>query len=327
MTVRFLLPDETGLEALRALDPDRDPERFKRGECAWVLQTYLRLAARGLPVELTNRLHDQGTIVFHSKHRHWVRTRGRHARQALLIGIRGDVGAPLIADFELLQNGRYADGRRCFHVPHWPQPGLLARDPARGDTIRRIRYCGFENNLHPGFREPRWLDFLATRGIEWDYAAAPFAGRATDALRLGWHDFRRTDLVLAVRPTAATLHPSKPGTKLMNAWLAGAPALLGPEVAYRELRNSPHDYLEVGGVEQAIATVERLLAEPELYRGLRRRAAERARTLTPDYWLDIWRSFLFSTIPSLRGELLASPVRRLPLSARAGLRRLKGWLN
>jgi hypothetical protein len=327
MRVRFLLPGEGDLDALRALDPDRDFERFKRGECAWVLQTYLRLAAAGKPVELVDCPPRDGIVVFHAKHRRWLRGHGGTMRDSVLVGIRGDLGSPAIADFEVLQNGFFADGRRRFHVTHWPQPGLVPREPARGDAIRRVAYHGFARNLEAGFRERRWLDFLAARGIEWHYGAAEYVGMETDRIRLAWHDFREVDLVLAVRPPSRRLHPSKPATKLINAWLAGVPALLGAEVAYRELRRSPLDYVEVADVEAATAAVDKLAGDPAHYRALRDRCAESAAELRPERWIAEWSELLFVTIPRLAPEALASPLHRLPLPARAALRRLGRWLT
>lgn len=327
MRVRFLLPGEGDLDELRALDPDRDVERFKRGECAWVLQTYLRLAAAGQPVELVDRPPADGVVVFHAKHRRWLRRHGGRMPAVVLVGVRGDLRSPAIADFEVLQNGFHADGRRLFHVPHWPQPGLIPRDPARGDEIRRIAYHGFARNLEAGFRERRWLDFLAERGIEWHYGAAEFAGPTTDRITLAWHDFREVDLVLAVRPPSPDLHPAKPATKLINSWLAGVPALLGAEVAYRELRRSPLDYVEVADVDQAIGAVERLAGDPALYRAMRGRSAKRTEEHTPERWIAIWSELLFETVPRLAPEVLASPLHRLPLPLRAGLRRLGRAIN
>lgn len=327
MRVSFLLPGETDLDGLRRLDPDLDHEQLKRGERAWVLQTYLRLAAAGRSVELTGEPPADGLIVFHSKHRKWLTAHVRELRRAILVGIRGDLHAPLVADFEVLQNGWFADGRRLFHVPHWPQPGLVARDPARGDAIRRVAYKGFAGNLAPEFRERRWLGHLAARGLEWEYGAAEFAGRATDDLRLGWHDFRGVDLILAVRPHSRRLHPEKPATKLVNAWLAGVPALLGAEVAYRQLRRSPLDYVEVRGVDDAIAAIERLLADRGLYRAMREQSSARAGELTPAYWIDAWSTLLFETLPGLADEVRESRLHRLPLALRAPLRATGRWLR
>lgn len=327
MRVQFVLPGEPDLARLGSLDPDRDHEQLKRGERAWVLQTYLRLATAGRPVELTGEMPADGLVVFHAKHWRWVRQRCPAGRATVLVGIRGDLRAPPVADFEVLQNGFFADGRRRFHVPHWPQPGLVPRDPARGEAIERIGYKGFAGNLDPEFAGRRWLGWLAARGIEWDYAAAEFAGTATDRLELRWHDYRRLDLVVAVRRRWRGLHPSKPATKLLNAWLAGVPALLGPEAAYRELRRSPLDYLEVHDVDRAIAAVERLLFESGLYRRMAERCAERAAELTPEYWLDTWTTLLFDTLPRLAGEVLAGRLRALPLGVHAEMRRLGRWLG
>ncbi len=327
MRVSFLLPGESDLAGLLGLDPDRDHELFKRGERAWVLQTYLRLAAAGRPVELTGAPPADGLVVFHAKHRRWVVAHARELRRAILVGIRGDLHSPRVADFEVVQNGFLADGRRLFHVPHWPQPGLVPRDPARGDAVRRVAYKGFARNLAPEFQGRRWLGYLAARGLEWEYAAAEFAGAATDELRLGWHDFRDVDLILAVRPPSRQLHPGKPATKLVNAWLAGVPALLGPEIAYRERRRAPFDYLEVRSVDQAIAAVERLVAERGLYRALRDRCALRAAELTPRSWIDAWTELLFVTLPALVEEVRSSPLHRLPLAVRVPLRGTGRWLR
>jgi hypothetical protein len=327
MRVSFLLPDERDLASLGRLDPDRDHEQLKRGERAWVLQTYLRLAAAGWPVELTGEPPADGLVVFHSKHRKWLVAHAKALRHAILVGIRGDLHSPLVADFEVLQNACLADGRKLFHVPHWPQPGLVPRDPARGDAIRRIAYKGFARNLATEFGARRWLGYLAARGLEWEYAAAEFAGPATDDLRLGWHDFRSVDLVLAVRPPSRRLHPGKPATKLINGWLAGVPALLGPEIAYRQLRRSPSDYVEVRSVDQAIESIERLLADRRLYGAMREQCTARAAALTPQSWIDAWTALLFTTLPALAEEVRESPLHRLPLAMRAPLRGTGRWLR
>ncbi len=58
---------------------------------------------------------------------------------------------------------------------------------------------------------------------------------------------------------------NKPAWKLFNAWLAGVPAILGPEAGYRELRRDPLDYLEAGDPDAAMQALARLLDEPGLY--------------------------------------------------------------
>ena len=140
---------------------------MKRGSQRWIVQTYARLRAAGLDCELVSRAPRQGTIVFHNGHKTELRRQLRHGADVTLVGIRGDRREALLADFEVLQNGLYADDRRRFFVPYWPQPGLVARDPARGDRITRAAFKGFDNNLHPSLRGAEWAGFLRSQGIEW----------------------------------------------------------------------------------------------------------------------------------------------------------------
>src|SRR4051812_187840 len=320
MRVTFFLDGEEDLESLRRLDPDRDWRHFQRGEQVWVLQTYLRLARAGLPVELASVPQNSGLIVFHAKQARALRRRAHLLGDAVLVAARADNRQPLIADFEILQNAHFADGRSRFHVPHWPQPGLLPRDAARGTAIRRLVYKGFDGNLNPEFRRPEWRQLLANRGIEWVVDAAPFAGRETDAQAIDWPDFREADLILAVRPDDRRRSTNKPASKLVNAWLAGVPALLGPEVAYRELRRSPLDYFEVSNLAEVLAAVDRLIGDPALYNAMVENGRARAADFTAAAILPRWEKLLFETIPALSPPRWS---RRVPLA----LRSAGSWLS
>src|SRR6185295_13492466 len=69
------------------------------------------------------------------------------------------------------------------------------------------------------------------------------------ALRLSeqaWNDYRDVDLVLSGRAESPLMLAFKPATKLYNAWLAGVPALLGDEPAFRALWQSELDYHPIG---------------------------------------------------------------------------------
>src|SRR5262245_43118656 len=123
--VSFFLPGERDLESLKGLDPDADWRELQIGERAWGLQTWLRLARAAHPGRLCGEPPQRGTVVYHAKHEGLLRRQGRRVREAVLLGIRADNREPLVADFETVQNGRFADGRRSFFLPFWSQPGLL----------------------------------------------------------------------------------------------------------------------------------------------------------------------------------------------------------
>ena len=72
MKVTFFIPNQPNLEELKALHPDRDWQTMRRGQ-RWVLQTYLRLARSGYPVEMSDRASVGGIVVFHAKHKHQLR--------------------------------------------------------------------------------------------------------------------------------------------------------------------------------------------------------------------------------------------------------------
>jgi hypothetical protein len=324
MRVTFFLAGAEGhLNVLRHLDPDRDWRRFQQGEGAWILQTYLRLARERLPVELSWKPPEEGIVVFHAKEGRRLRWRLRETRNLILVGVRGDNREPLMADFEIVQNGRFANGRKRFFIPHWPQPGLLPRDRGRGARIERIAYKGFDANLHPDFRKPEWADFLAGHGIQWVTDSVRFAGADTEAEALAWPDFRNVDLILAVRPRERKMRTSKPATKLVNAWLAGVPALLGPEYQFREIRRSDLDYIEVTSAREAQVAVRRLLADPDLYLEMVENGRARGTEYSVEAILPQWVELLFRTIPALARK--RSFLRQLPLPVKVAARRLGRW--
>lgn len=325
--VRFFLPEPAGeIARLSRIDADRDWRRLVTGDRAWVLQTFLRLRDVGAPVELVHEIPRAaaGLLLFHAKHERLVRRALGSGRQ-VLVGIRADNRRPLSAEFEILQNGLFADGERRFFLPHWPQPGLIPRDPARGSRIESIAYKGFDANLAPGFLAPDWAAWLAERGIDWRLDAIEFAGAATDVDSARWADFRDVDLCLAVRPPRRGGARAKPATKLVNGWLAGVPTLLGPEPAFRELRRDPLDYLEVADVEEARRAVERLVADPKEYRARVEHGHRRAAEFDRAALTARWRELLFETLPRLAQRRSHRLFRRLPLEVRRLLRLAGRW--
>jgi hypothetical protein len=262
LEVAFYLPDEP-LETLRRLDPDGDWRELVRGERAWILQTYLRLRRAGHPVVLVGELPDGGPIVYHRKHERRVLegVLATPSTHRTLIAVRGDRHTSRCADAQIVQNATQVRSASHFFAPHWPQPGLLPRRTERGTTIRQVAFKGFLNNLDPALRSPDWSDFLARRGIAWHCDAVTFHDGVTgDGVH--WNDYRETDLVVALRADHDPAKNTKPATKLYNAWAAGAPALLGPESAFRASRRSPFDYLEISDVTDAMVAVDRLLSTP-----------------------------------------------------------------
>lgn len=281
----FLAGDDATLAAWRALQPDLEPQRMVLGEDYWIVQTWARLRDAGVPVVLANRVPEDGIVVFYAGDKRAVWTQLRRGQRVLLAAVRSDRHPVGFADVEIVQNAASADGVRTLHLPHWPQPGLLPRDPARGDTVRTVLFPGTPRNLDPGFRSREWNEFLARRGLV-------FRTHAESAGAPAWNDYREVDVLLAIRPEAMGFMRNKPAWKLYNAWLAGVPAILGPEAGYRELRRDPLDFLEAETPAGAMQALQRLQDEPGLYPAMVANGFERGRECTVAAVLAEWRRLL-----------------------------------
>lgn len=319
--VTFFIAGGRPDERLDELDPDRDLASFRLGERAWVVQTFLRLRRAGYPVELADRVPRSGLVVFHAKQKRALARAARGRRDLVFVGIRADNSSPLLADFEVLQNGRFADGRRRFAIPHWPQPGLLPRDPSRGARFERLGYVGLHENLHPDFRDEAWPRALAALGMEWVPKVTSFREVSRGA-PVDWEDYRALDAVLAVRPGDSGLASSKPASKLVNAWRAGIPALLGAEYPFRELRRCELDYVEVADGAGALAALTRLRDDPARVRRMVAHGRQRATEFDFPALTLRWAELLFETLPGCIRDGGLPWSHRLPIGLRLPWRRL-----
>lgn len=281
----FLAGDEATLASWRGLQPDREPQRMVLGEDYWIVQTWARLRDAGLAAALDNRIPDDGVVVFYAGDKRAVWRRLRRNQRTFLAAVRSDRHPVGFADAEIVQNASSADGKRTLHVPHWPQPGLVPRDPARGEAVRTVLFPGTPRNLDASFRSPEWRDFIARRGLV-------FRTHEDDDDATAWNDYRSVDVLLAIRPESMGFVRNKPGWKLFNAWLAGVPAILGPEAGYRELRRDPLDFLEAATLVDAMQALQRLQDEHGLYRAMVANGFARGGDYTVAETLLRWRRLL-----------------------------------
>lgn len=266
---------------------------------AWIVQTYRWLSHFGYDVHIADTLPSTGILVFIPEEESYIalteQLEKKH-RSLTFVGVRADVceyKIPL-ADFEIVQNGRFADERRSYFVPHWPQPGIIPRDPKRGSKIENITFKGGFGSLDAEFRTARWNAYLESRKLTFEIASKHTQGEIPR-----WHDYELADLVLAVRPLYGDggLRCEKPASKLVNAWHAGVPAILGPEYAFRELQTNDLDYIEVKNAEDAMGAINELIDSPARYRAMIDHGRQRARQFTPQRIAERWAEVLLVRIP------------------------------
>jgi hypothetical protein len=175
-------------------------------------------------------------------------------------------------------------------MPHWPETGLIPRDPARGDSFVNVSYFGLPARLAPQLRGAQFAARLREQGFNFRIVG-----------RDRWNDYSDTDAVLAVRSFAPISWHKFPPTKLYNCWIAGVPGLLGGESAYQAERRSEYDYFEVRSADEVLATLLRLRDDPNLRAAVARNCAERAAGVDPMRIAETWAAFLNSVaVPAWR---------------------------
>lgn len=260
------------------VDVNSVSDRVRNGIDVWIVQTYLELKAaqieHSFSVEIARRFPTNQPAI---AHRDDLRVGATYYR-SYLANTRADRAPVLSAAWHIVQNPSQVDERSVL-IPHWPQPGLIPRDSARQD-IRTLGFFGRLGSIPGFFRDPAFIAELALRGIGFNISGQD------------WRNYSSTDVSVALRFDPEIGSHSKPFSKLVNAWLARVPALLGPEPAYRWLRKSELDYLEVHSARDILAALDRLKKTPGLYRAMVENGVARAREFDRVAVLQTWLQFV-----------------------------------
>jgi hypothetical protein len=260
--------------------PDEVFDRMLDANDVWCVQTYLVLKRMGLDVVLVDHI-VPGQICCVAYQDLWPRDL---PYRSFIVCVRHDRGRPHVCEHNIVQCHLNLENRRDHLIPLWPQPRLLKRDPTRGERLENIVYKGLDIYLAKPFRAPEFARELAAMGVRLEVTSGDLENRKAD-----WSDYREADAVIAVRNVTEYDLSIKPPSKLVNAWLAGTPALLGPEPAYQHLRRSPLDYFEVRTVQEALDAVRKLKSDPALYRAMVENGFARAQDFSLQKLATVWR--------------------------------------
>jgi hypothetical protein len=262
-------------------------ERCVDGIDIWSAQVYIHLKQRGLNVHFTDRPVPEKICVI-SYHHLKVK---RFAFNSYIVASQYDCARPEICEQRVVLNEIGVRGANDHFMPHWPHPILQPRDRSRGNRIENLIFKGGICNIAKPFLIPTFSESLRALGINFSLSTSDPNQQFRD-----WGDYRQTDVVLAVRNATEDDLKVKPAVKLINAWAAGCPAILGPEPAYQALRRSELDFIEVRSPEEAIVALQRLKNNPEYYAAMVENGLERAKEFTVDQLALQWRNLLAGSV-------------------------------
>lgn len=267
-------------------DPNSLHTRIQTNEDCWIVLTYLYLKRQVCNVSISDQFIPE-TICVVSSLDFGIQDL---TFDSFIVGCRGDGFKPALCDFAIVQNKANLDSATDIWIPLWPQPGLIPRLKERGNTIENLVFKGSEVNLYTTFRSTEFQRELEELGVKLRINGRPEKGPVM------WHDYSTDDLVLAVRDLTEQDALVKPPSKLVNAWAAGLPALLGPEPAFRDLRQSELDYIEVKTPEMVLEAIRKLKSQPELYQQMVNNGLQRAKEFSVESITEQWQQALAGPI-------------------------------
>ena len=244
----------------------------------WILQTYLALKNCGFSVRLVSELPNEGIIVFFSGN---ISLNYRPSKRQFLIAVSADANAHTYAQMRVVQNRTTTHHLEdSYFIKHWPQPGLRCRDQKRDDMFENVAFFGDVANLDKFFLSREWYHGIKKLNLAW---------LVRDQLSEDLANFSNIDAIVAVRSFMRSGFIRKPASKLYNAWIAGVPAILGNEFAYREEKRSSLDYIEVKKPQEVLEALQTLKSNVRLRLVMAMNGVERAqeiseKTLVTEWW-------------------------------------------
>lgn len=267
---------------------------FWNSPLAWTLQTYLRLREQGYPCKLVDSMPDEGIVVVH---RGDLPFNTKPSAKQLFVVTLGDAGWHPYAQVQIVQNPNQLYGVENTHLmQHWTQPGLVPRSQERGDRLEHVAFFGHPDQLADKLKSPEWQRLLQRLNLRW----IP-VHKGSDRQS----DYSDIDLIVGIRSFDGRPYHHKPATKLHNAWLAGVPAILGPESSYQAERTHPLDYLEASSFEQLCEQVTRLSENADLRCALRERSEHNRTRIDPKQKAHDWWHLLTGPVADVYFEWLS----------------------
>lgn len=256
---------------------------------SWIYQSWQRLHQAGISCGLSTTLLKSGVIVTLGNYLITALGEdGRMPQDTFLIDVVADRPPHPGAQLHVVENKLQARILpHAIFIPHWPQRGLIPRDPKRGTRFENVFFFGEPKNLAPELRSEEWHQRLSRElGLSFYLQG-----------NQGWHDYRQVDAVVAIRSFSLSHYVNKPGTKLYNAWHAKVPFIGGRDSAYAADGRPGVDYLVATSPEEVFAHLKKLKENPCFRTSLVEEGSLSAKKFTQEVILEHWKKLVQETIP------------------------------
>jgi hypothetical protein len=257
----------------------------------WTWLTYTRVKQAGVECELTDTFPRQGIVVSAACS---VPLMLRTPPQVCHVCAVADAPPRFYPQIQVLQNveqlRQYSSSfaiPSLQHIPHWAQPDLVPREQGRGETFVNIGFVGAKNQMAPELISAAANERFAELGLRWM------------AVHKDFNDYSKIDCLVGIRSFDGRSYDFKPASKLVNAWLAGVPAVLGPESAFRAAGKPGEDYLEAASLDDLFTALRTLKQKPTLRAKLVSSGREKMKSYSDEAITKKWVDLLTIHAPAV----------------------------
>ena len=211
---------------------------------------------------------------------------GSWVSDCFLVVLRADGHASKLADFLICQNSYDIDHKNRAFLPHWPQPGIKPRDAGRGGRVENIKCFGSHLNIADFLWEKSAEEELKRNSFRLLYP--PDEGNPANYFM----DYTDSDVALSIRQASRYDLLNKPASKLVNAWRAEVPAMLGAEFGFRQIGKNGVDYIEATSLDEVLSGLLALRENPSYYRCIVENGKRKADNFSSESIYKMWKAVL-----------------------------------
>jgi hypothetical protein len=281
----------------------------------WTWLTYMRVKHAGIECELTDKFPREGVVVSAACS---IPLMLRTPPQVCHVCAVADAPPRFYPQIQVVQNAKqlqqYSSSLPIpllHHIPHWAQPDLVPRNAGRAEAFVNIGFVGAKNQMAPELVSEACRKRFEDLGLQWT------------AVHKDFNDYSEIDCLVGIRSFDGRSYDFKPASKLVNAWLAGVPAVLGPESAFRAAGKSGESYLEATSLDDLFASLKALKADSTLRSRLVVAGRDRVKDYTDEAITKRWVELLTIHAPEIHAKWSGKgPVYKTMYHADQYLRRM-----